>query len=253
MTPSHRMRTDNGYKLPWLSPLHMSGRWQIPEIGPCGVIPDDLIGFNHANTKRPPTTRCGVHFYLDDYQFQRVWNRPERYVARLARFQCALTPDFSLYRDMPEAMKLWNVFRSRLVGAFLQSRGLDIIPTLQWAGEESFEYCFDGLPQESVVSASTVGVLGDREARIAWRHGMREAMRRLEPSCVLLYGEPMPEFDWNGTKVIRYGNHDTERVRRWEAEERARQADRTNAEGKPTSTATNTAPSSRKTTSNSSR
>lgn len=25
-------------------------------------------------------TDCGIHFFLDDYQFMRLWNNPERYV-----------------------------------------------------------------------------------------------------------------------------------------------------------------------------
>lgn len=43
-----------------------------------------FIGFNAAAScnkeKRPET---GVHFYLDDYQFQRLWNRPDYYLPML--------------------------------------------------------------------------------------------------------------------------------------------------------------------------
>lgn len=69
-----------------------------PQELPFGV--DHLIGFNELLTcKHPENT--GVHFFLDDYQFERFWRQPERYVAALARFPLVIGPDFSLYTDFP--------------------------------------------------------------------------------------------------------------------------------------------------------
>ncbi|MEI8083290.1 MAG: DUF4417 domain-containing protein, partial [Actinomycetes bacterium] len=34
-------------------------------------------------------------FYEDDYRFNRLWNDPERYIRRLARFAGVVSPDFS--------------------------------------------------------------------------------------------------------------------------------------------------------------
>lgn len=75
----------------------------MPLMMPCDVVPDDLMGFNYANGCKDPDVRCsnGVHFFLDDYQFERIWRFPLDYGDRLADFQCVLTPDYSLYRDMP--------------------------------------------------------------------------------------------------------------------------------------------------------
>lgn len=132
----------------------------------------------------------GVHFYLDDYRFDdKIWLRYERYVERLARFACVLTPDFSLYLDMPFAAKINNVWRSRLIGALLQAAGATVVPTLQWAERASFAYCFDGLPVGSVVSISTVGV-------------MRNPLSRK----VLLYGSRPKECDFGSAQVIQYAN-----------------------------------------------
>lgn len=139
----------------------------------------------------------------------------------LSKFSCVLTSDFSLYMDMPESMKIWNTYRSRFLGAFWQAHGLNVIPTLQWASPDSFDYCFDGIPNESVVSASTVGVMNDPADMMTWRLGMREALERLRPSCVLLYGMMMPDFNFGNTNVICYRNHNIEMVRKWEEEAQA--------------------------------
>nr|DAI41809.1 MAG TPA: protein of unknown function (DUF4417) [Caudoviricetes sp.] len=210
---SERDRTFNAYNLPLLRDAELAGAWDVPALAPCDEVPDDLVGFNYVKSLRGgDSRRDGVHFFLDDYQFERVWRRPDLYMRMLARFWCVLTPDFSLYRDMPLAVQLHNVFRSRLIGAFWQRQGLRVIPTLQWSTPESFDFVFDGLPERSTVAVSTVGVLTDPVATALWRLGMSEALERLRPNLVLLYGLPMPDFDWRGTEWIRYENKTIERM-----------------------------------------
>lgn len=48
---------------------------------PFGV--DHLIGFNELLTCRHPEN-AGVHFFLDDYQFEHFWRQPQRYLDALA-------------------------------------------------------------------------------------------------------------------------------------------------------------------------
>lgn len=124
--------------------------------------------------------------------------------------------------DMPEAMKIYNVFRSRLIGAYWQACGLKVIPTLQWAGPESFQYCFSGIPTNSTVAVSTVGANNNPTAELYWRLGMRYALDRLVPEKILLYGDAIPFFDFGGTEVIAYKNSNTERMKKWAEEDRAR-------------------------------
>lgn len=206
---NERARTMRGYNLHLAADVeHDSGG--MPTLHAEDWQPSVLTGFNYALNK-PPIG--GVHFFLDDYQFERVWNRPEQYVAPLSRFECVLSPDFSLYTDMPEPMQRWNVYRSRLLGAWWQRQGLVVIPTLQWSGPKSLRWAFDGLATQSTVAVSTVGVMRDPEARDMWIEGMNEAIARLEPSHILHYGTQIPDFDWQGTPVTYYGNDRLERVR----------------------------------------
>lgn len=90
--------------------------------------------------------------------------------------------------DMPAPMQAWNRYRSQALGRWWQDKGLTVVPTLSWAQPESYAFCFEGVPRHSTVATSTVGVKGDADALAVWADGMREAMRRVEPSRVLLYG-----------------------------------------------------------------
>lgn len=58
--------------------------------GACG-----LQGFNYAKTtKAQDKADLGCHFFIDDYQFERLWQRPGAYLDVLRPYQCVLTPDF---------------------------------------------------------------------------------------------------------------------------------------------------------------
>lgn len=204
-----RERTNKAYNLDLVSYVDMTNDfWQMPIIENDGFVPTDLTGFNYAKTKEDKNT--GIHFFVDDYQFERIWNNPEKYVGILADYDCILSPDFSLYMDMPMPMKIWNVYRSRQVGAYYQSRGLRVIPTISWAEKETFEFCFLGIPKGSIVAISTIGVKQDKEALKVWREGVAEMLKRIEPSTILVYGGKL-DYDFGDAEVIYFENKVTER------------------------------------------
>ena len=204
-----RERTNKAYNLDLVSYVDLTNNfWQMPIIENDGYVPKDLTGFNYAKTKEDKNT--GIHFFVDDYQFERVWNNPEKYVGILADYDCILSPDFSLYMDMPMPMKIWNVYRSRQVGAYYQSRGLKVIPTISWAEKETFEFCFLGIPKGSIVAISTIGVKQNEEALKIWEEGVTEMLKRIEPSTILIYGGKL-DYDFGDTEVLYFENKVTER------------------------------------------
>lgn len=203
-----RERTNKAYNLDLIDYENLTNDfWQMPIIKNDNFIPDDLIGFNYALSSE--NKNCGVHFYVDDYQFERIWNNPEKYVEVLWEYDCILSPDFSLYMDMPMPMKIWNIYRSRQIGAFYQSRGIKVIPTISWAEKETFEFCFQGIPKGSVVSVSTIGVKEKKDALEIWHEGMTEMIKRIEPSTIIVYGGKL-DFDYGDIKTVYFENKVTE-------------------------------------------
>ena len=208
---AERLRTDASYNLD-ICDRSSCGPSGWPALARRMARPEELMGFNFAKTASPAAKRAsGLHFFIDDYQFERVWRSPRAYLGLLRGFDCVLTPDFSLYMDMPDPMQRWNRYRSMALGAFWQREGLRVVPTLTWAQPETYGWCFAGLPRRSTVAVSTVCVKGDEAALSAWRDGMREAMRRLEPRRVLLYGGDVG-FDFGDAEVVGYANAVTERM-----------------------------------------
>lgn len=203
-----RERTNKAYNLDLIDYDNLTNDfWQMPIIKNNKFIPKDLIGFNYA--KSSENKDAGIHFYVDDYQFERIWSYPEKYVDILLEYDCILSPDFSLYLDMPMPMKIWNTYRSRQIGAYYQSKGLIVIPTISWAEKETFEFCFKGIPKGSIVSVSTIGVKRDEYALSIWKEGMDEMIKQIEPSDILVYGGKL-EYDYKGINTIYFENKVTE-------------------------------------------
>lgn len=204
-----RERTGEAYNLNEFDPDRATPKWQMPILKRSDYVPTDLISFNYMLTSKEYNK--GIHFYIDDYQFERLWNSPREYIEKIARFDCALTPDFSLYMNMPRAMKMWNVYRSKLIGQMMQDIGIEVIPTLQWAEPETYEWCFDGIPEGGTVSVSTIGVKGNEIATQIWTGGMNEAISRLQPKTIVLYGGDIG-YDFP-CDVVEISNHTTERMK----------------------------------------
>lgn len=193
-----------------LIPEELSGTYDFPFVRTnimCQA--DSLIPFNKAKTNYRKDV--GVHFFIDDYQFERVWRSPQLYVEMLRKYRFVCAPDFSLYIDMPLAVKIWNVYRSRLITSYWQQKGLNIVPVLQWADPCTFDFCFFGIEPGGTVAVSTLGAAKNRHSRHIWKKGMKESIKRLCPKTILLYGTPIDDFNFGNIEVIHYMNEVLER------------------------------------------
>ena len=211
---NERHKTNDAYNLDLIDFENSTNDfWQMPVIQNDNFIPDDIIGFNYAKTSKEHNV--GIHFYLDDYQFERIWNKPEDYIDILKQYECIFSPDFSLYLDMPMPMKIWNTYRSRQIGQYYQSQGIKVIPTISWAEKETFEFAFKGIPKGSIVSISTIGVKRNKEALKIWQEGMDAMIEEIEPSTILVYGGKL-DYDYGDIQVKYYENKVTEKFKKGE-------------------------------------
>ncbi len=148
----------------------------------------ELIGYDKLCDNK---IEAIVHFFMDDYKFEAMWKDPEPRIERLKKYKAVLTPDFSMYTEMPLSIKVYNTFRSRWCGAYLQAKGIKVIPTVSWGEPNTFWFCFDGIPKGSIVAVSTIGV---RKEKSLFMQGYEEMMRKIKPKAVICYGEPFEEM-----------------------------------------------------------
>lgn len=181
----------------WHARFEGIGKYNIPQlVGSQRRDIPELIGFNYAKTAKDKQN-TGVHFFIDDYQFARVWNNPTRYINLLSQFDCVLTPDFSLYSDFPKAMQIYNHYRKHWLGAFWELNGIEIIPTICWSDESSFDWCFDGEPVGTTVAVSSIGTQNNKAARDMFLKGYNKMLEILQPHTIIFYGNIPKECQGN--------------------------------------------------------
>lgn len=174
------------------------GKYDIPQLEP--IYTDEIgeikewIGFNEVLSDKDPDGKA-VHFFIDDYQFERVWKNPEKYVDYLLRYEAVLTPDFSPYCDMPMATQIYNHYRKHWVGKFLQEHGVRVIPTIRASTDErSLEWYLEGEPRGGVVCISNMWTK-DKEGKEYFLNREFKTMKDvLKPEKIFVYGNEMKEL-----------------------------------------------------------
>lgn len=187
------------------------GKWNMPIVkkNELDLVGVNLIGYSDIKTNDiDENKQRGIHFYIDDYKMEGLYYNPERSIHRIAQYKFVITPDYSLYRDMPKAIQLFNVFRSRWCGAFWQSKGITVIPNVSWGDSTTFEFCFDGIEEGSIVA---VGTIGCKRSNLAFMRGYNEMLKRIKPSAIICYGSPFDDMKGN---IIPIDYNSTRRVNR---------------------------------------
>ncbi len=185
------------------------GKWNIPIIrnDKLDLENVNLISYTDIKTNDVDENKQkGVHFYIDDYRMEGLYYNPTKSLHRLAQYKFLISPDYSLYRDMPKAVQLFNVFRSRWCGAFWQSKGITVIPSISWGDASTFDYCFDGIEEGSVVA---VGTIGCKKSKLSFMRGYNEMLKRIKPSAIICFGSPLSEMqgdiipvDYNSSRRV---------------------------------------------------
>lgn len=184
----------------------MVGKFNIPLVKRQNIDIENiqLIAYSDIKKIMPLLDKLyGVHFFIDDYRMDAIYTNPPCYLSKLARFGYVLTPDYSLYADMPRAIQVHNVFRNRWCGAYWQALGLTVIPTISWGLTPTFEFCFDGVEKDSIVAISTVGCL---KARLNFMRGYYKMLEKINPKTIICYGKIFSEMEGNIIQIPYFRN-----------------------------------------------
>jgi hypothetical protein len=185
------------------------GKYEIPKILPCeSYTTETFISFNNAMTEKNPK-RKGVHFFLDDYQFQRVWDFPTKYIELFKSFDCVFSPDFSLYADYPLSLQIYNHYRKMWLSRYYQEYGVNIVPVACWSDDRSFEFCFDGMPVDSIIAIANTGAVHGDYSKALFKDGFEKMLDVLRPKTILFYGQVQDFISDCGVPVVHIGeSHD---------------------------------------------
>lgn len=184
----------------------LTEKYGFPIIRREKAIPTNPLPFHMALTEKEAQGKW-VHFFVDDYQFERIWNFPARYLPVLKRFDGVFAPDFSMYENMPEAQRIWNCYRSRAFSHYLQSNDVPVIPVVEWGFYSDLDWCLDGLPKGSTIAVGNYGCCTSSAKRYGFIKGVERFCRELQPSALICYGDEISSIKSLCKQVVFLENY----------------------------------------------
>lgn len=167
-----------------------AGKEEIPCIITSNILPEKVISFSNAISSKEYDS--WIHFYEDDWRFEKLWNNPQKYLPIIKRFKGVISPDYSLYYDMPLMYQGWNTYRGKALAKWLQDNGVEIIPNVRWGDERTFELATLGVEQNKTIAVGTHGCIKTVEGKQMFIRGFDYIVQALKPKNIIVYGR-MPD------------------------------------------------------------
>ena len=91
------------------------GKYNMPLIKKQDIDLDKIDLWNYTKTKLQDEDNKNktIHFFTYDWLFENVYEKPELAMEKLSQYYAILSPEFSLYWDMPRALQIYSTFKKR--------------------------------------------------------------------------------------------------------------------------------------------
>lgn len=142
-----------------------------------------------------------LSFYCWDEYIDPWWDYPARHMSKVlnAKIKYAITPNFTP-NNMPTTLGLYQLYRSRWIGRYLQEIGVRVMPDLQVREQDDFvEFSKKTLPKNlpwaSIQTQNLVGSTRtgqgvsaeEAEVHLEWT---LKSVRAADPANLLIYAHP---------------------------------------------------------------
>ncbi|MCR5147470.1 MAG: DUF4417 domain-containing protein [Eubacterium sp.] len=187
---------NDGFRADWVENALFSGIMEIPVIKKQNIsdLPKRLVPFTVRN--RVDGNKEVVCFYEHDDKFYDFISKPDGFIGDLQKFSAVISPDCSLYIDMPLCLQIADVYVNRALGHYLQEKGFLVIPNIRWGDERTFttielpeKIAFLGVEKHSIVAIGEYGQIKSKEDKRLFRDGLIAMLDELDPEIVIVYGK----------------------------------------------------------------
>lgn len=175
---------------------------KMPEVASYNGNLDFKI-VSYANRVKHHGIGEAMHFFLDDYRILSVWKDLERVTHSLYKYDYLFAPDYSLFTDDDRFHNINrdSVYHSRFIAAYWQQCGYQVIPTASWGDANSFKYCFEGLPEHSVIAVCGIGHDQDKSRKTLWHIAVNRLIEEKKPTTLVIYGGKQEDYQQLPIKV----------------------------------------------------
>jgi hypothetical protein len=129
-------------------------------------------------------------FYVDDRRFDSIWFDAVKNLKKIIslNFTAVIEPDFSVWRDEPRALQIYNRYRSQWIARYYQEAGIKIIPSLSWSDDESHKFCLCGIPENVKLVSVQCRTSVDSTGKKLFERGIKNQLEKINPESIMIYG-----------------------------------------------------------------
>jgi hypothetical protein len=151
------------------------------ELG-VGALPETWCGYGSCSD-----ADLGQHGFVDDWRLEALWRSGGESAGPAC---CYVEPDFSLPSGSPGAWVIYQTWRSRCVGQWIEAQtSRCVIPVLNWCADpETWRYSILGIGRGSWVATRGAARGATPAERRLYRDGLAWAVSQIEPSGLVCFG-----------------------------------------------------------------
>ena len=93
-----------------------AGKYDFPVIRKQNIDIEKIKFLSYSDIKKGDNENKDktIHFFTYDWKFEKVYTKPEEELEKLGQYFCLLSPDFSIFENMPKALQIENYVREKL-------------------------------------------------------------------------------------------------------------------------------------------
>lgn len=177
----------NRFSMDLCQHVGFTSMWQMPKVKGVNIsAPADIFAFYRLDNK--PRPGIWAHCYTNDPRLLPFIHDPYRMANRISHYDGVLGLDLSIKPEMPLPIQMAVSFYNKLIMAFWQHCGINVVQNVVWGGPSSFDFCFDGYAQHATVAVNSTGIGRDRRSDYLWHCGYQAMLERLSPTLIIRYG-----------------------------------------------------------------
>lgn len=174
------------------------GPFDLPNTS-CNVSYPEIAYLALIGEKRDFKPRDCICFFRYDREFDgknglfnaiyygdRRWL--DKFAERYSSVRYFISPDYSIYGDVPLIENAYRSYKARIVSAYLVLKlNKIVIPNISFVDERTKEFALTGIDKGSTVCISTKGLMNGKENIKLLYYIIDETLKEIQPECVILY------------------------------------------------------------------
>lgn len=153
-----------------------------------------LINMKNVSSKDKNAGKKIVHSFCFDETLRREYNRPINYLSKVSSYFAVSSFDFSMDIKMDLKQIIEATYDNRWSGAFMQTHGKLVIPTVGWVRADTYDICFSGLRDGGIFIISTLGV-NNNTCYDDFINGYIEMRNRFPTTTIISVGDRVDGMD----------------------------------------------------------